>query len=110
MALTDEQMRYPIGKFSPPASYTVDDIRKWINDIRMLPGLLRQAVIGLSEDELNTPYRTGGWTLRQVVHHVADSHMNSITRIKLALTENNPTIKPYEEALWAVQADYHLEV
>jgi uncharacterized damage-inducible protein DinB len=108
--LTDEQMRYPIGKFTPPATYTADDIRKYINEIRMLPGQMRQAVIGLNDDELDTPYRSGGWTLRQVVHHVADSHINSITRIKLALTENKPTIKPYEEALWALQPDYHLEV
>ncbi|MCC8409654.1 putative metal-dependent hydrolase [Mucilaginibacter sp. UR6-1] len=108
--LTDEQMRYPIGKFQPPASYTDDDLYRWMNDIRMLPGQLRQAVIGLNDDDLNTPYRQGGWTLRQVVHHVADSHMNSITRIKLALTEDNPTIKPYEEAYWALQADYHLPV
>ncbi|RYY34979.1 MAG: metal-dependent hydrolase, partial [Sphingobacteriaceae bacterium] len=106
--LTDEQMRYPIGKFQVPVTYTDDDMRKWINNIRMLPGLVRQAVIGLNEEELNTPYRTGGWTLRQVVHHLADSHMNAITRIKLALTEDNPTIKPYEEAYWALQPDYRL--
>ncbi|RYE10036.1 MAG: putative metal-dependent hydrolase, partial [Sphingobacteriales bacterium] len=108
--LTDEQMRYPIGKFTAPAEYTKDDIRKWINEIRMLPGLLRQAVIGLNDDELDTPYRTGGWTLRQVVHHLADSHINSITRIKLALTEDKPVIKPYEEAYWALLPDYHLPV
>ncbi|MEO6149010.1 MAG: YfiT family bacillithiol transferase [Mucilaginibacter sp.] len=108
--LTDEQMRYPIGKFAAPAVYTKDDIRKWINDIRMLPGLLRQAVIGMNDDELDTPYRAGGWTLRQVVHHLADSHINSITRIKLALTEDNPTIKPYEEGYWALLPDYRLPV
>ncbi|RCH56913.1 putative metal-dependent hydrolase [Mucilaginibacter hurinus] len=110
MELTDEQMRYPIGKFTPPTEVTADDIRRWINDIRMLPGLLRQAVIGLNDDELDTPYREGGWTLRQVVHHVADSHINSITRIKLALTEENPIIKPYEEAYWALLPDYRLAV
>ncbi|RVU00261.1 putative metal-dependent hydrolase [Mucilaginibacter limnophilus] len=108
--LTDEQMRYPIGKFEVPVSYTVDDMRKWINNIRMLPGLVRQAVIGLSEEELDTPYRTGGWSLRQVVHHLADSHMNSIMRFKLALTEDNPVIKPYQEAYWALQPDYRLPV
>src|ERR1700760_983400 len=108
--MTDEQIKYPIGKFTPPASYTEEDILHWINEIRMLPGLMRQAVIGLNEQELDTPYRTGGWTIRQVVHHVADSHMNAITRFKLALTEDNPTIRPYEEQLWAIQSDYRLPV
>ncbi len=108
--MTDEQMKYPIGQFSPPASYTADDLRHWIDDIKVLPGLLRQAVIGLNEKQLDTPYRTGGWTLRQVVHHVADSHMNALTRLKLALTEDKPTIKPYEEADWALLADYRLPV
>ena len=108
--LTDEQMRYPIGNFQEPASYTADDMRRWINNIRMLPGQVRQAVIGLSEAELDTPYRAGGWTLRQVVHHLADSHLNSIARFKLALTEENPVIKPYLEAYWALLPDYRLPV
>jgi hypothetical protein len=108
--MTDEQMKYPVGKFNPPASYTDDDIRHWINEIKMLPGQMRQAIISLNDKQLDTPYRTGGWTLRQVVHHVADSHMNSIIRFKLALTEDNPTIKPYEEAYWALQPDYRLPV
>jgi hypothetical protein len=110
MIMTDEQMRYPIGQFSPPASYTNDDFRRWINDIKALPGLLRQAIISLNEKQLDTPYRTGGWTLRQVVHHVADSHMNALMRLKLALTEDKPIIKPYEEAHWALLADYRLPV
>jgi hypothetical protein len=110
MIMTDEQMRYPIGQFSPPASYTNDDFRRWINDIKALPGLLRQAIISLNENQLDTPYRTGGWTLRQVVHHVADSHMNALMRLKLALTEDKPIIKPYEEAHWALLADYRLPV
>lgn len=108
--MTDEQMKYPIGKFAATVPYTDEDIRRWINDIASLPGRLRQAVTGLTQQQLDTPYRTGGWTLRQVVHHVADSHMNSITRIKLALTENNPVIKPYEEAEWALLPDYSLPV
>ena len=108
--MTDEQMKYPVGKFTPPASYTDDDIRHWINEIKMLPGQMRQAIISLNDKQQDTPYRTGGWTLRQVVHHVADSHMNSIVRFKLALTEDNPTIKPYEEAYWALQPDYRLPV
>ncbi|TWI94608.1 DinB family protein [Mucilaginibacter frigoritolerans] len=108
--MTDEQMQYPIGKFKAPVSYTTEDIRKWTTTIRELPGRLRQAIITLNEKQLDTPYRIGGWTLRQVVHHVADSHMNSLTRFKLALTEENPTIKPYEEADWALLPDYKLPV
>ena len=108
--MTDEQMRYPIGKFSPPLSYITEDKRRWINDIRTLPGKVRNAILTLNDHQLNTQYRTGGWTLRQVVHHMADSHMNALTRIKLALTEDNPTIKPYEEAYWALQPDYRLPV
>ena len=108
--MTDEQMKYPIGKFVPPASYTHEDLHHWINTIKTFPGKLRQAIISLNEKQLDTPYRTGGWTVRQVVHHVADSHMNSILRFKWALTENNPTIKPYEEADWALLADYRMPV
>ena len=108
--MTDEQLKYPVGKFTPPASYTSDDLHHWTNDIKVLPGKMRQAVISLNEKQLDTQYRTGGWTLRQVVHHVADSHMNSLIRFKLALTEDNPTIKPYEEAYWALLPDYRLPV
>lgn len=108
--MTDEQMRYPIGKFVPPVSYIVEDKRKWISDLRNLPGKVRNAIMPLNETQLDTPYRTGGWTLRQVVHHLADSHMNSLIRFKLALTEDNPTIKPYEEADWALLPDYRLPV
>ena len=108
--MTNEQMRYPIGKFSPPVSYIIEDQRKWISELRNLPGKVRNAIMPLNETQLDTPYRTGGWTLRQVVHHLADSHMNSLIRFKLALTENNPTIKPYEEADWALLPDYRLPV
>src|ERR1700754_2082783 len=100
--MTDEQMKFPIGKFAPPASYTDEDIRGWIDDFKTLPGKVRHAISGLNYQELDTPSRTGGCSLRQVIHHMADSHMNSFTRFKLALTENNPTIKPYEEAYWAL--------
>ncbi len=106
----DERMRYPIGKFTAPVSYTPDDIRHWTTTIKLFPGKLRNAIIGLNETQLDTPYRTGGWTLRQVVHHVADSHMHSLLRFKWALTEENPTIKPYEEADWALLSDYRLPV
>src|ERR1700744_2163081 len=108
--MTEINMQYPVGQFEPPVTYTDTDLRKWINEIKVMPGKYRQAVISLNESQLDTHYRKGGWTLRQVVHHVADSHMNCITRFKLALTEENPVIKPYEEALWALQADYRLPV
>lgn len=104
--MTDEQMKYPIGKFTEPAAYIKEDMYRWIDDITTLPGKLRHAVNGLTQQELDTPYRTGGWTIRQVVHHLADSHINCIVRIKLALTENNPVIKPYQEAAWARLPDY----
>lgn len=108
--MTDEQLKYPIGKFSIPVSYTQQDIAGWINDIKELPGKVRQAIIGLNEAQLDTHYRPGGWTLKQVVHHMADSHMNSLIRFKWALTENSPTIKAYDQAGWALQADYKLPV
>lgn len=108
--MTDESLRYPIGKFVQPAAYTNQDISQWIADIKALPQQIREAVIGLTNDQLNTPYRPGGWTIKQVVHHIADSHMNSIIRFKWALTEENPTIKPYHEDLWAKLGDYSLPV
>jgi hypothetical protein len=108
--MTDEEIKYPIGKFKPPVTYTQHAINGWINDIKTFPGKLRNAVIGLNEKQLDTQYRTGGWTIRQVVHHLADSHMNSIIRFKWALTEENPTIKAYEEADWALLPDYHLPI
>jgi hypothetical protein len=94
--MTDEQMKYPIGKFKAPVSYTTEDLRKWTTTIKEFPGRLRQAIINLNEKQLDTQYRTGGWSLRQVVHHVADSHMNCLMRFKWALTEDNPTIKLLE--------------
>jgi uncharacterized damage-inducible protein DinB len=96
--------RYPIGKYQqqPFSSRQKQD---WINDIRFLPQSLEQAILNLDEAQLNTPYRDGGWTIKQLVHHVADSHMNAYCRFKLGLTEKNPTIKPYEEALWAELPD-----
>lgn len=108
--MTDEQMRYPLGQFEAPVSYIIEDKRKWISVLRNLPGKVRAAIMPLNDAQLDTQYRTGGWTLRQVVHHLADSHMNSLTRFKLALTEENPTIKPYEEADWALLPDYRLPV
>src|ERR1022692_4756092 len=100
-----EDPRFPIGRFSPPASSTPAIRNAQIKILRELPERLRAAVHGLSDAQLDTPYRPGGWTVRQVVHHVADSHANSYIRFKLALTEDWPTIKPYDEAAWANLAD-----
>lgn len=97
--------RYPTGKFVPPAQATKDSRSGAIEVIADTPQLLRDAVQGLDEDQLDTPYREGGWTLRQVVHHVPDSHLNAYIRLKLALTEPAPVIKPYDEAAWASLAD-----
>lgn len=105
-----EQLRYPTGKFVPPASYTSEDINGWINDIKELPGKLRQVIMNLNEKQLDTHYRPGGWTLRQVVHHLADSHMNSLIRFKWTLTEDKPVIKAYQQSDWAMLADYRLPV
>lgn len=97
--------RYPIGKFTPPQESDRASRLRAIQAIAETPGQLREAVQGLDETQLDTPYREGGWTLRQVVHHVADSHMNAYVRAKLALTEPAPVIKPYDEAAWAMLAD-----
>jgi hypothetical protein len=97
--------RYPIGKFKAPEQVSVADRIALISMLRDLPAAMRMATDGLSESQLLTPYRDGGWAVAQVVHHVADSHMNAYIRFKLALTEDNPTIKPYEEALWAELSD-----
>jgi hypothetical protein len=99
-ALTDP--RYPVGKFERPTSLHTDEQRReLVAQIAATPARMRAAVAGLSDAQLDTPYRDGGWTVRQVVHHVPDSHMNAYTRVKLALTEVEPTIKPYDEAAWA---------
>jgi len=97
--------RYPIGKFAVPAEITPQRRQQAIEEIASTPAKMRAAVKGLNEAQLDTPYREGGWTVRQVVHHVPDSHMNALVRLKLALTEEKPTIKTYEEAAWAELAD-----
>jgi uncharacterized damage-inducible protein DinB len=101
----EQDPRYPIGKFSAPASVSEADRTAMIGDIAAAPARLRAAIAGLSPEQLATPYREGGWTVRQLAHHVPDSHMNAYIRFKLALTEDEPTIKPYEEARWAELAD-----
>lgn len=100
-----EALRFPIGPFRPVAPSEAGDRRGWRDAIADTPTDLRRAVEGLSDEQLSTPYRPGGWTVRQVVHHVPDSHMNAYIRFKLALTEDRPTIKPYDEAAWARLAD-----
>ncbi len=100
-----EDLRYPIGKFSYDKESTPQKRAEWMKDIAELPVHLRSAVAGLSPAQLDTPYRDGGWTVRQVVHHLADSHMNAFIRFKLALTESTPQIKPYDEKAWATLAD-----
>ncbi len=97
--------RYPIGPFRFEGNATETVHHLWIEQIAAAPALLRKAVTRLSETQLNTPYREGGWTVRQVVHHVPDSHLNAYTRFKLTLTEEDPTIKPYNETLWAELTD-----
>jgi uncharacterized damage-inducible protein DinB len=98
-------LRYPIGKFEWEGGLTEEKRRQYIDDIAEAPGKLRAAVAGLSEPQLDTPYRDGGWTVRQVVHHLADSHLNAFVRFKLALTEDRPTVKTYNEQLWAETPD-----
>jgi hypothetical protein len=97
--MTDQ--RYPIGKFTYDGPPNNQQRQELIDDIEQTPTALRAAVSGLSPQQIETPYREGGWTVRQVVHHLPDSHMNAFIRFKLALTEDEPTIKPYEQQLWA---------
>ena len=94
-------LRYPIGRFRKPASFGPEQRTESVGAIAAAPAQLRDAVAGLSEGQLDTPYRAGGWTIRQVVHHLPDSHLNSYLRFKLALTEAEPTIKTYDEGRWA---------
>lgn len=101
MSLPSPDPRFPIGPFARPETVSTDLRLSAIATLADLPGQLHNAVRGLDPSQLNTPYRDGGWTVRQLVHHIADSHMNASTRVRLALTENNPTIKAYNQAAWA---------
>lgn len=96
---------YPIGHFEAPEKHHPEMQREWIEAIGALPSWLDIVIENLDEHQLNTPYRPGGWTVNQVIHHLADSHMNAYIRLKLALTEESPVIKPYEEKLWAELPD-----
>ncbi len=102
--------RYPIGEFDITKKRKVSDVTEWMEDIRELPLKVKAELYGLSDDVLETPYREGGWTVREVVHHLCDSHMNALIRVKLALTEDNPTIKPYDESAWASLGDYEVSM
>ena len=110
MTIDIEFLKYPIGKFEVPEVITPEQLQDAIATIKAFPDSFFSAVRRLSVAQLDTPYRPGGWTVRQLVHHCADSHMNAYIRFKLALTEDNPTIKPYDEASWARLADSELPV
>ena len=103
-----QDFRYPIGRFTWPKEVTSEEIQHSILSISSLPDKIKLAIEHLNENQLDTPYRENGWTIRQVVHHIADSHMNAYIRFKLALTEDTPTIKPYDEAKWAELDDSQL--
>jgi hypothetical protein len=96
--------RYPIGQYQPQ-EFSEKQKQQWLNDIKFLPQLLERAVENMDEGQLNTPYREGGWSIKKLVHHIADSHINAYCRFKLGITEDNPTIRPYEEKLWAELED-----
>lgn len=100
-----EKLKYPIGKFEFPKEYNSEYLLDKILEIESFPERLKQETLHLNDEQLNTPYRPDGWTVRQVIHHCAESHMNCFIRIKWALTENNPVIKPYDETLWSELPD-----
>jgi DinB superfamily len=100
-----DDLRYPVGKFDFPKSVSAQDLTEFIDQIAETPSRMRAALAGLSESQLDTPYRPEGWTLRQLAHHVPDSHMNSYVRYRLALTEDEPVVKPYDESRWAELPD-----
>lgn len=103
--MAGDDARYPIGKFVAPDSSSPEQISDWIRQIVECPARMREGVAGLTDEQLDTPYREGGWTVRQVVHHVPDSHANAYIRFKWALTEDQPLIKPYDETKWAELPD-----
>ncbi len=100
-----EHLKYPIGKFNAKAFSSDTDLNQAIEDIAGLPVEFEKAINSLSNEQLDTPYRPGGWTIKQLVHHVVDSHINAYVRMKIALTEKDPTIRPYEEGEWAKLED-----
>lgn len=105
-----QKLKYPVGKFVVPEHFSTETRAKATAAIKQLPGKIRQATYGLTEQQLDLPYRDGGWSIRQITHHLADSHINSFVRFKLSLTEDNPTIKPYDQDLWASGTDAKLPI
>ena len=101
----DDALRYPIGRFTPPAVIAAEQIAQWTSDLEQAPAAMRAAVAGLAEGQLDTPYRPGGWTVRQVVHHLADSNLILFSRFKFALTADEPLIQPFDEEKWAELAE-----
>ncbi len=101
-----EALKYPIGKYESQP-FSEQQLQQWLLDIKVLPQQLENAVLNLDEAQLNTVYRDGGWMVKQVVHHVADSHVNAYCRLKIGLTEEKPTIRPYDEVAWAELKDSH---
>ena len=109
-AASEQDLRYPIGRSDMTTPLAAGVRAQRIDAIATAPAQLRHAVAGLSDQQLDTPYRPGGWTVRQTVHHVADSHMNAFVRFRLGLTEDNPTIKPYDEKAWSELPDMRLPI
>ena len=105
MILENDEHIYPIGKYKSPEYFDAKTFADAIEEIKVLPRILDFCVENLDETQLNTSYRASGWTIHQIIHHIADSHMNAFVRCKLLLTEDNPTIKPYNQDLWAITAD-----
>ena len=103
--MSEEELKYPIGKFLKPETITKELLEKYLFDLENFPARLKKEVENLTDEQLDTPYRTGGWKIRQVVNHCADSHMNALIRFKLTLTEEKPVVKPYFEERWAELAD-----
>lgn len=103
-------VRYPIGLFQYDGEMDREVVNKWVKEIEELPRMLQDAVKDLDDEQLDTPYRLDGWTIRQVIHHLADSHMHAYIRLKLALTEESPVVKTYDETKWAELADYQFPV
>jgi hypothetical protein len=108
MENTMEELQYPVGRYKTPEAYTPELLKEWTSILRALPSWMDACIENLDEQQLQVPYRPGGWTIQQVVHHLADSHMNGYIRLKLALTEDSPTIKPYDQDAWAEMADTKL--
>jgi hypothetical protein len=107
--MTEDELRFPIGKFAPRENYTAEDLYQCIRRIESLPAKIEEAAKALTAAQLNTPYREGGWTLRQVLHHIPESHMNAYIRFKWTLTEETPTIKAYNEKAWAETSEIALD-